>query len=139
MGFPGSSAGKESAYNAGNSTLNPGSGRSPEEGVGYPLEYSWASLVTQTKRIRLQRGRPGFNPWVVKIPWRTAWQPTLVFLPRELLGQRSLAGYSLQGHEESDPTELLSQQTAQLRSHRFTRLNPTAAAYRTEVGFNILA
>ena len=47
-GFPGSSAGKESACNAGNPSLIPGSGRSPEEGIGYPLRYSWASLVAQT-------------------------------------------------------------------------------------------
>ena len=42
-GFPGSSAGKESICNAG----DPGSGRSAEEGIGYPLQYSWASLVGQ--------------------------------------------------------------------------------------------
>jgi len=36
----------------------------------------------------------GFNPWVGRIPWRRAWQPTPVFLPRESHGQRSLAGYS---------------------------------------------
>ena len=36
--------------------------------------------------------------WVGKIPWRQTWQYTLVFLPGEAYGQRSLAGYSLQGH-----------------------------------------
>ena len=36
----------------------------------------------------------GFNPWVRKIPWRRAWQPTPVFLPGESHGQRSLEGYS---------------------------------------------
>ena len=46
-GFPGCSAGKESACKAGGPCLFPGSGRSPEEGVGYPLQYSWASLVIQ--------------------------------------------------------------------------------------------
>ena len=40
MGFPGGSAGKESAYNAGDLDLIPGMGRSPEEGNGYPLQYS---------------------------------------------------------------------------------------------------
>ena len=35
------------------------------------------------------------NPWVEKIPWRRAWQPSPVFLPGESHGQRSLAGYSL--------------------------------------------
>ena len=38
--------------------------------------------------------RPGFDPWVGKIPWRRAWQPTPVFLPGEAHGQRGLAGYS---------------------------------------------
>ena len=36
-----------------------------------------------------------FHPWVGKIPWRRVWQPTLVFLPGEHHGQRSLMGYSL--------------------------------------------
>ena len=42
-----SSAGKESTCNAGDSDLIPGSGRSAEEGIGYTLQYSWASLVAQ--------------------------------------------------------------------------------------------
>ena len=45
MGFPGSSAGKESAGNAGDPGFIPGLGRSPEEGTGYPLQYSWTSPV----------------------------------------------------------------------------------------------
>ena len=45
--FPGSSVGKESACNAGDPGLIPGSGRSPGEGIGYPFQYSWASLVAQ--------------------------------------------------------------------------------------------
>ena len=44
MGFPGSSAGEESACKAGDPSLIPGSGRAPGEGIGYPLQYSWASL-----------------------------------------------------------------------------------------------
>ena len=43
-GFSGSSTGKESTCNAGNPGLIPGLGRSPGEGIGYPLQYSWASL-----------------------------------------------------------------------------------------------
>ena len=42
-----SSAGEESDCDAGNPSSIPGSGRSPEEGIGYPLQYSWASLVSQ--------------------------------------------------------------------------------------------
>ena len=45
--FPGGSASKESACNAGDPGSIPGSGRSPGEGKGYPFQYSWASLVAQ--------------------------------------------------------------------------------------------
>ena len=44
-------------------------------------------------------------PWVRKIPWRRAWQPTPVFLPGESHGQRSLAGYSPWGRKEFNTTE----------------------------------
>ena len=47
MGFPDSSVGKESAYDAGDLGSIPGSGKFPEEGIGYPLQYSWASFVAQ--------------------------------------------------------------------------------------------
>ena len=49
--------------------------------------------------------RRSFDPWVGKILWRRAWQPTPVFLPGEFHGQRSLVGYSLWGRKESDMTE----------------------------------
>ena len=45
--FPDSSVGKESACNAGDPNLIPGSGRSTGEGISYPVQYSWASLVAQ--------------------------------------------------------------------------------------------
>ena len=47
LGFPDSSVGKESACNAGDPGWIPGSERSPGEGIDYPLQYSWASLVAQ--------------------------------------------------------------------------------------------
>ena len=50
--------------------------------------------------------RHRFHPWVGKIPWRRAWQPTPVFLPGESHGQRGLAGYSPRGRKESDTTEV---------------------------------
>ena len=52
-----------------------------------------------------------FNPWVGKIPWRREWHPTVVFLPGEFHGQRSLVGYSSQGRKESDMTERLNTHT----------------------------
>ena len=50
--------------------------------------------------------RHRFDPWVRKIPWRRAWQPTPVFLPGESHGQRSLVDYSPWGHKESDMSEV---------------------------------
>ena len=47
LDFPRSLVGKESICNTGDPGLIPGLGRSAGEGIGYPLQYSWASLVTQ--------------------------------------------------------------------------------------------
>ena len=47
VGFPGSSGGKEYACNAGDPSSIPGLGSSLGEGIGYPHQYSWASLVAQ--------------------------------------------------------------------------------------------
>ena len=62
---------------------------------GLPWWLSW-------ERVHLQCRRPGFNPWVEKIPWRRERLPTVVFLPEEP------AGYSPWGGKESDMTEQLS-------------------------------
>ena len=53
MDFPGRSAGKESTCHAGYPRLIPGSGRSSREGIGYPLQYSWAPLVAQMVKNQL--------------------------------------------------------------------------------------
>ena len=45
-----------------------------------------SSLVAQRVKGCLQGGRPGFDPWVGKIPWRRKWQPTPVLLPGESHG-----------------------------------------------------
>ena len=52
--------------------------------------------------------RHRFHPWARKIPWKRAWQPTPLFLPREFHGQRRLVGYSPWGHNKSDTTEQLT-------------------------------
>ena len=73
----------------------PGSGISPGEGNGNPLQYSCLENPMDGRAWWcLQCGRPGFDPWVRNIPWRRKWQPTLVLLPGESNGQRTLAGYS---------------------------------------------
>ena len=80
--IPGSSWGKESAYNAGDPGSIPGSGRSAGKGIGYPPEYSWASLVSQ-----LVKNPPAMREtWVGKIPWRRDRLPTPVFCPGEFRG-----------------------------------------------------
>ena len=52
--------------------------------------------------------RHRINPWVGKIPWKSKWQPTPVFLSGKLHGQRSPVVYSPWGHKESDMTERLT-------------------------------
>ena len=64
-GFPDSSVGKESTCNAGDRSLIPGSGRSAGEGIGYPLQYSWASFVAQ-----LVKNLPAmWETWVQSLGW----------------------------------------------------------------------
>ena len=104
--FPGSSAGKEFTCDAADPSSIPGSRRSSEKGIGYPLQYSWASLVAQLVKNLPVMWRPGFDPWVGKIPWRREWLPTLVFLPEEFHGL-----HSPWGHKESDMTEPFSAST----------------------------
>ena len=55
----------------------------------------------QCRRCKRHR----FDPWVRKIPWRRAWQPTPVFLPGESHGQRSLVDYRVCGATGTDTTE----------------------------------
>ena len=57
----------------------PGSGRSTGEGIGYPLQYSWASTVAQLVKNLPAMGGSVFDPWVGKIPWRVERLPIPVF------------------------------------------------------------
>ena len=63
---------------------------------GFPGGVSDKEPTCQCKLCK----RHGFDPWAGKIPWRRAWQPTLVFLPGESRGQRSLVGYSPWGSQK---------------------------------------
>ena len=63
--FPGSLVGKESACNAGDPGSIPGSGRSAGEGIGYPLQYSWASLVAQL----VGNQRAMWETWIQSLGW----------------------------------------------------------------------
>jgi len=72
LGFLDSSAGKESTCNGGDPSSIPESGRSSGEGIGYPLQYSWASLVAQMVKTNKQTNK---NPpamqetWVRSLGW----------------------------------------------------------------------
>ena len=99
MGFPDNSVGKESICNEGDPSLTPGSGRSAE-GIGYPLQNSWASLVAQ-----LVKNLPAMQEtWVRSLggedPLEGEWPPTPVFWPGEFCEL-----YSPWGHKDSDTTE----------------------------------
>ena len=86
QGFPDSSVGEESACNAGDPGLIPGSWRSPGEGMGYPLQYSWASLVAQ-----LVKNLPAmWETWVWSLDWEDPLQKGMatqsIFWPEEFHG-----------------------------------------------------
>ena len=121
--FPDSSIGKESACNAGDPGSIPGLGRFAGEGIVFPLQYSWASLVAQLVKnppaMQVDLGSipglerspgegkgysfqySGLENFMDSIVHRVAKSQT-VFWPRELHGL-----YSPQGHKESDTTEHL--------------------------------
>ena len=101
-GFPHSSVGKESACNAGDRGWIPGSGRPTEEGIGYPLQYTWSSLVAQ-KESAGKAGDPGLILELGGIPWRRERLSTPVFQPGKFHGL-----YIPWGHKESDTSERLS-------------------------------
>ena len=74
----------------------PGSGKSPGEGIGYPLQYSWASLVAQTVK-----NLPGLR----RSPGGGHGNPLQYSCLKNPHGLRSLVGYSLWGHKEWDMTK----------------------------------
>ena len=71
-GFPDSSAGKESTCNEKDPHLTLRSGRSPGEGIGYPLQYSWAFLVAH-RQIQMVKNLPAmWETWVQSLGWEDA-------------------------------------------------------------------
>ena len=98
----GSSAGQESTCSAGDPSPIPGLGRSAREGIGYPLQYSWASLVAQ-----LLKNLPAmWETWV----WSLGWEDPLEKGrdPLQYSGLENSMDCSPWGHKESDTTEQLS-------------------------------
>ena len=83
-------------------------GIAPDGYLVHSSHYSGLPWWLRQQRIHQQCGRPGFNPWLGKIPWRRECLPTPVFLLAESHGQRNLAGCSPWGRKELDTTEWLS-------------------------------
>ena len=81
---------------------------------GFPSGANGKESTCQCRRHK----RGWFNPWVRKIPWRRAWQPTPVSLPGEFHGQRSLVGYSPQGCKESHMTEVTKHACVRTHTHK---------------------
>ena len=82
LGFPESSVGKGSSCNTGDPGLIPGSGRSPGEGIGYPLQYVGASLVAQ-----LVKNLPAmWETWVQSLDWKDPLDQGMATIPVFLSG-----------------------------------------------------
>ena len=81
--IPGSSAGKESTCNAGDPSWIPGSGSSPGEGIDYPLQYSWASLVVQ-----MVKNLPSlWETWIQSLGWEDPLEEGMTTTSIFLLGE----------------------------------------------------
>ena len=74
------------------------------------------TLMVKNLPTNVAHVRRRFNPWVGKIPWRSKWLPTPIFMPGKSHAQRSLEGYRPWGHKASDTTEL----TSQAHTHTWT-------------------
>ena len=94
MGFPGGSDGKESAYDSGDPGSIPGLGSSPVEGIGYPLQYSWASLVAQMVKNLPAVWETWILPGLERSPGGGHGNPFQYSCLGNPPGQRSLLGYS---------------------------------------------
>ena len=84
--LPGGSDGKQSACNIRYPSSIPELGRSPGEGIGYLLLYSWASLVAKMVKNLPAIQETWFDPWVGKILWRRKSLPAPEFWPGEFHG-----------------------------------------------------
>ena len=104
QGFPDSSVGKESAWNAGNPGSISGLGGSTGDRIGYPLQYSWASLVAQlVKNLPAMR-----ETWVQSLDWEDALEKEKATHSSILAWRILWTIYSPWGIKESDTTEQLS-------------------------------
>ena len=97
-GFPHSSVVKESAYNAGDPGSMTGSGRSTGERIGYPFQYSWASLVAQT----VKNSPAMWEIWVQSLGWEDPLEEGMATHSNILTWR---IPWTVWGHKELDTTE----------------------------------
>ena len=108
--FPGSSVGKESACNAGDPSLIPGSERSAGEGLGYPVFLGFPG-GSDSEESACNAGDLGSVPGLGRFPGAGKGYPLQYSCLENPHGQRCLAGYSPWDHKESDTIEWLSTHT----------------------------
>ena len=104
VGFPRSSAGQEAAWNAGDPGWIPGSGRSAGEGIGYPCQYSWASLVAQ----RVKNPPAMQETWVQSLDWEDPLEKGKATRSSILAWRIPWTVASIGGRKELDTTKQLS-------------------------------
>ena len=92
----------------------------------FPGGTSGKEPTCQCRRCK----RPGFNPWVGKIPWKRKWQPTPVFLPGESYGQRSLVGYNPWGHKSWTQLKWLSTYIQKHMCSSFHKVKPCGFSWK---------
>ena len=136
--FSGSSAGKESKWlPCPVLWLGKFHGQGACQATGHGVTKSWTRL-RDIHSLRWFQGLPWwfsdkepayrwrrleFDPWVRKIPWRRKWQPTLLFLPRESHGKRSLVDYGPWGHKELDTTEVTEHPHTHLKINKLNQIS----------------
>ena len=96
------------------------------EWTDFDISYLYCGLFwwLRGKGSVCQYKRPGFDPWVQKMPWRRKWQPTAVFLLGKSHGQRSLAGYNPCGCKESDMKQQQQQKISKNTRYYLVQLVP---------------
>ena len=97
--YLGNSTGKESACNAGDPGSIPGSGSSSGEGIGYPVQYSWASLVAQMVKNLPTKQETWVQPLAWEDPLEEGMETPLSILAWRIPMDRGLEGYRLSGHK----------------------------------------
>ena len=119
MGFPSSSVGKESACNARDPGLIPRLGSSPGEEIGYPLQYSWASLVAQM----IKNPPAMWETWVRSLDWKNPLEEGMGTTPVFLPGESSWT---------EEPGGLQSLGSQRVRHDRATKHTPIGLFFMSE-------